>query len=271
MSQTPESFDPLLDKPPARYVVGIDLGTTNSALTYVDTEERPWKVRLLKLPQLTAPNSVEARDTLPSFHFQTMQQQAEGDALKLPWHKQHQDWCVGFMARDEGVKSPGRLSASAKSWLCHSGVNREAKLLPWQPAEGVDRLSPLEVSARLLGHMCDAWNHKFKNDLLEEQDVVITLPASFDEVARELTVRAAAAAGLSNIVLIEEPQAAFYAWVYKHDQDWFDRVEAGHNILVCDIGGGTSDFTLIKVRQSATQEDESEEREGTEAGRENPS
>lgn len=267
MADSAESFDPLLDKPPARYVVGIDLGTTNSAVTYVDTTETPWQVRLLDLPQLTAPNSVESRDTLPSFHFQPLPQQAERDALKLPWHSEKQDWCVGFMARDEGVKSPGRLSASAKSWLCHSGVNREAKLLPWQASDGVEKLSPVEVSSRLLAHIRDTWNHRFKKEKLEEQDVVITLPASFDEVARELTVRAAAAAGLSNIVLIEEPQAAFYAWVYKHDADWFDRVEAGHNILVCDIGGGTSDFTLIKVRRSAAQDQEAE---STETAERNP-
>ena len=154
------------------------------------------------------------------------------------------------MARDEGLKSPGKLIASAKSWLCHSGVDRAAKLLPWHGAADVDRLSPVEASARYLGHIRDAWNAKFEHDALAEQEIVITLPASFDEVARELTVEAASIADLPKVVLIEEPQAAFYAWVYKHNEDWSELISAGHTILVCDIGGGTSDFTLIKVRQS---------------------
>ncbi|MEM8733791.1 MAG: Hsp70 family protein [Planctomycetota bacterium] len=253
-------FDPLVDKAPARYVVGIDLGTTNSAVTYIDTNESPWQIRNLEIPQVTASGQIENVDTLPSFHFQVLPQEAEAGAVRLPWHESDQDWCVGTMARDAGVKSPGRLCASAKSWLCHSGVDREAKLLPWQPATGVDRLSPVEVSGRLLAHIRDAWNQRFPKEGLADQDVVITLPASFDEVARELTVRAAAEAGLPNVVLIEEPQAAFYAWVYKHDSNWFEQVEAGHTILVCDIGGGTSDFTLIKVRRSETSpEDQSGE------------
>lgn len=250
MSDSREAFDPLIDKPPAKYVVGIDLGTTNSAVTYIDTHQSPWRIRLLPLPQLTAANLVEARDTLPSFHFQGLPKEVAEGSLRLPWHVQDRDWCVGVMAREEGLKSPGRVIASAKSWLCHSGVDREAKLLPWQAAANVDRLSPVDVSARFLAHIRDVWNVQFPKDRLDEQDVVITLPASFDEVARELTVRAAAQAGLSDIVLIEEPQAAFYAWVYRHDADWFSIVEAGHTILVCDIGGGTSDFTLIQVRQS---------------------
>ena len=154
------------------------------------------------------------------------------------------------MAQDEGVKSPGRLIVSAKSWLCHSGVDRAAKLLPWHGTDDVDRLSPVDASARYLGHIREAWNAKFKSDTLAEQDIVITLPASFDEVARELTVEAAAIAELPKVVLIEEPQAAFYAWVYKHDKNWHELVSAGDTILVCDIGGGTSDFTLIKVRKS---------------------
>lgn len=262
MADESQSFDPLIDRAPARYVVGIDLGTTNSAVTYVDTQETPWQIRLLDLPQLTAANQVESRDTLPSFHFQALPQDVASGGLKLPWHKEDQDWCVGFMARDEGIKLPGRLSASAKSWLCHSGVDREAKLLPWQASEDVDRLSPVDASSRYLAHIRDAWNHRFKKERLEEQDVVITLPASFDEVARELTVRAAADAGLANVVLIEEPQAAFYAWVYKHDADWFDLVEAGHTILVCDIGGGTSDFTLIKVRKAEGSDDSAAQDEG---------
>ena len=145
--------------------------------------------------------------------------------------------------------APGRLINSAKSWLCHTGVDRTAPLLPWQGAADVDRLSPVEVSSRYLAHVRDAWNARFPRHPLAEQDFVLTLPASFDEVARELTVRAAALAGLPRVVLIEEPQAAFYAWIYAHADDWDRLVEPGQKILVCDIGGGTSDFTLIRVRR----------------------
>ena len=254
MVEKPASFDPLIDKAPARYVVGIDLGTTNSAVMYVDTNESPWQVRSLAVPQLVAANQVEARDTLPSFHYQALSQEADDNSLRLPWQKGDRNWCVGVMARDEGVKSPGRLVASAKSWLCHSGVDREAKLLPWHASADVDRLSPVDASARYLAHIRDAWDAKFGQHPLADQDIVITLPASFDEVARELTVEAAAKADLANVVLIEEPQAAFYAWVYKHD-NWFELVSAGHTILVCDIGGGTSDFTLIKVRKPDGSDD----------------
>ncbi len=152
------------------------------------------------------------------------------------------------MARDEGMLAPGRMIASAKSWLCHAGVDRTAELLPWHGADDVERLSPIVVSGRYLRHIRDAWNHQFPNAPLAEQEIVLTLPASFDEVARELTVQAAAEAELPRVVLIEEPQAAFYAWVYAHRDNWETLVEPGQKILVCDIGGGTSDFTLIRVR-----------------------
>ena len=142
---------------------------------------------------------------------------------------------------------PGRLIASAKSWLCHSGIDRLAELLPWHGAADVERLSPVEVSAGYLAHVRAAWNHHFPNDPLEAQEVVLTLPASFDEVARELTVKAAARANLPRVVLIEEPQAAIYQWIDAHEQNWQELVRPGQKILICDVGGGTSDFTLIRV------------------------
>ncbi len=243
-------FDPLLDELPSRYVVGIDLGTTNSAVAYVDTQETPWQVRTFSVPQLVAPAEVEARETLPSFHYQPAQGELAENALRLPWSKEAPSHVVGFMARDEGTKTPGRLIGSAKSWLCHAGVDRTAELLPWQGAADVERLSPVEASARYVRHIRDAWNARFPREPLSQQDLVITLPASFDEVARELTVEAAARADLPRVVLIEEPQAAFYAWVHKHADNWDQLVEPGQKILVCDIGGGTTDFTLIRVRHS---------------------
>ena len=194
-------------------------------------------------------------NTLPSFHYQpvatsTAELDNVNDSLKLPWDKKASKHCVGIYARDETAKTSGRGIASAKSWLCHSAVDRTADLLPPQAASDVQRLSPVEVSSRFLKHIRQAWDAKFKDESLADQDVVITLPASFDEVARELTVEAAAKAGLKRVFLIEEPQAAFYAWVYKHDANWESQVSVGQKILVCDIGGGTTDFTLIRVRKS---------------------
>jgi len=232
-----------------RYVVGIDLGTTNSAVTYVDTSRSPWRVRTFAVPQLVAPGQVERRETLPSFHYQPASGEMGQGALRLPWSTAEPEAAVGFFARDHGGMVPGRLIASAKSWLCHSGVDRTADLLPWHGAADVDRLSPVEAAGRYLKHMADAWDAAFPGHPLRDQDIVLTLPASFDEVARELTVKAAAQAGLPRVVLIEEPQAAFYAWLDKHADDWERIVEPGQKILVCDIGGGTSDFTLIRVRR----------------------
>lgn len=233
----------------SRYVVGFDLGTTNSAVTYVDTSEDSWQIRTFAIPQVVAPGQIEARETLPSFHYQAAASELPPGSLKYPWQKQEPVHAVGFFARDQGALVPGRLINSAKSWLCHTGVDRTAPLLPWQGAADVDRLSPVEVSSRYLAHVRDAWNARFPKYPLNEQDFVLTLPASFDEVARELTVKAASLAGLSRVVLIEEPQAAFYAWIYAHTDDWDRLVEPGQKILVCDIGGGTSDFTLIRVRR----------------------
>jgi molecular chaperone DnaK (HSP70) len=243
------------DTPSARYVVGMDLGTTNSAVAYVDAEgaqgsiARAWQVETLLIPQLTAPSTVEARETLPSFHYQAVPGEFPSGALKLPFNSGLEpDRCVGFLARDHGAAQPGRLIASAKSWLCHTGVDRAAELLPWHGADDVQRLSPVEASARYLTHVRAAWDAAHPRHPLAEQDFVLTLPASFDEVARELTVAAAARAGLPRVVLIEEPQAAFYAWLNLHRENWETLVTPGQTILVCDIGGGTSDLTLIRAR-----------------------
>jgi len=229
--------------------VGIDLGTTNSALAYVDTEQSPWRVETLRIPQLVAPGQIEAREVLPSFHYEAAAGEFPAGSLRLPWDRTEPKFAIGVFARDQGAKVPGRLIASAKSWLCHPGVDRTAGLLPWQGADDVTRLSPVEVSARILGHLRAAWDHQFPQHLLAQQDVILGLPASFDEVARELTVKAAAAAGLKRVVLLEEPQAAFYAWIDEQGSRWEEVVQPGQKLLVCDIGGGTTDLTLIRVRQ----------------------
>ncbi len=251
---------PSSENTPSRYVVGFDLGTTNSAVTYVDTTEEPWQVRVFAVPQLVAAGQVEARETVPSFHYQPGPGELPPAALRLPWtavgaardpeyRVPQPPHVVGFFARDHGAVVPGRLISSAKSWLCHSGVDRTAELLPWHGAADVQRLSPVEVSSRYLAHVRAAWDARFPQQPLAQQDFVLTLPASFDEVARELTIKAAALAGLPRVVLIEEPQAAFYAWIDAHRDRWDQLVQPGQKILVCDIGGGTSDFTLIRVRR----------------------
>ena len=213
MAENQLEIDPLVDELPSRYVVGIDLGTTNSAVTYIDTHEQPWQIRILAIPQVVAPGEVESRETLPSFHYQPTKSDSEGNSLKLHWQSKRQNYAVGVYAQEGGTKTSGRVISSAKSWLCHSGVDRTAEILPWHGAEDVERLSPVDVSSCFLEHIRRAWDFRFQQDPLAEQDIVVTLPASFDEVARELTIEAAVRAGLPRVVLIEEPQAAFYAWV----------------------------------------------------------
>ena len=255
--------DPAADSPaPPRYVVGIDLGTTNCAVAYVDTAaseqggagDAGTRVETWAIPQFVAAGTVEGRENLPSFLYRPAEGEFRDGDLSPPWSKEEPEWAVGTFARDHGAKVPGRQVSSSKSWLCHPGVDRTAPLLPWHAAEGVERLSPVEASAALLEHLRAAWDHERPDAPLAEQDVVLTLPASFDEVARELTVKAARAAGLPKVVLIEEPQAAFYAWLAKRPDDWQERVAPNTNVLVCDIGGGTSDFALIRVKPGTGEE-----------------
>ena len=246
--------EPNHEEAPSRFVVGIDLGTTNSAVTYVDTKTSAGEVQVFPIPQLVAPGEVEQRETLPSFYYQAASGEMGGGALNLPWDRSKPSGAVGTLARDHGRFVPSRQIASAKSWLCHSGVDRSAELLPWHAAADVDRLSPVAASALFLEHIRKGWDQRYPEEPLASQDIVLTLPASFDEVARELTVQAAAEAGLSRVVLIEEPQAAFYAWLYLHRDDWQQNVSANETILVCDVGGGTTDFTLIRVRVADSSE-----------------
>lgn len=234
---------------PSRYVVGIDLGTTNCALAYVDTEVETWSVETFAVAQWVDMGQQERRETLPSFHYQLTPDEAAGDH-RLPWQNEPSDTCVGVLARDAGLRHPGRRSASAKSWLSHEAVDRTADLLPWHGDADVQRLSPVDASASYLKHLRLAWDHAHPNHPLADQDVVITLPASFDQVARELTIASAKQAGLPRVYLIEEPQAAFYAWIHRQGPQWESRVQPGQLILVCDIGGGTTDLTLIRVRSA---------------------
>ncbi|MGR3219823.1 MAG: Hsp70 family protein, partial [Candidatus Anammoxibacter sp.] len=236
------------------YIVGIDLGTTNSAVAYVDLtsgKRDDHKIRFLNIPQLKAPGEIDTLPVLPSFLYISGPHDLPEGSIALPWDK-NRNYAVGEFAREQGFLVPGRLVSSAKSWLCHGGVDRTSNILPWGKDIDVKKISPVEASTRYLLHIREAWNEVIAQGkdgcALEEQMVMITVPASFDEVARELTVKAARAAGFNNIKLMEEPLAAFYAWLYRNKQDARqEKMEPGQLILVCDVGGGTTDFTIISV------------------------
>jgi molecular chaperone DnaK (HSP70) len=238
----------------SRYVVGIDLGTTNSALAYLDgnalKDDQPAPIMNLPIPQVVAVNDVSERLVLPSFLYLPGAKEFPAGAFELPW-KSPAERVLGIFAREHGAKVPGRLVSSAKSWLSHAGVDRRAAILPWTAAEDVSKVSPVAASAAYLEHLRDAWNGRIPGktsaDRLENQEVFLTVPASFDPMARELTMEAAGKAGLKHVTLLEEPQAAFYAWLDLQGPKWRKKVKVGDIILVCDVGGGTTDFTLIAV------------------------
>ena len=230
-----------------QYAVGIDLGTTNSALAYVRLDDADRRVEMFPVRQLVREGIVEERPGLPSFQYLGAGHDLAPGSLALPWDNDR-DYAVGEFARIQGAKVPGRLITSAKSWLCHAGVDRESPILPWSADEDVEKKSPVTVSADFLRHLRECWNRGFADAPLEEQDIVLTVPASFDEVARELTVKAADMAGLSRVVLLEEPQAACYAWVNERQDSWQDQLSDIRLVLVVDIGGGTTDFSLVAVR-----------------------
>ena len=242
----------------SRYIVGIDLGTTNCAVAYVDTKgrDRPTAdIRTFEIPQLVAPGETAPRPMLPSFLYLPGPHELPAGAARLPW-REESDRIVGEFARIQGARVPAHLVGSAKSWLCHPGVDREADILPWGAPADARRVSPVEASAEYLGLIRDAWNFRMSKGnealKLEAQEVVLTVPASFDEAARELTVEAAKRAGFAQLTLLEEPQAAFYCWIVTHQEGWQKQVRGGELILVCDIGGGTTDFSLITVIETPT-------------------
>ncbi|VTT96903.1 Molecular chaperone OS=Singulisphaera acidiphila (strain ATCC BAA-1392 / DSM 18658 / VKM B-2454 / MOB10) GN=Sinac_3051 PE=3 SV=1: HSP70: DUF3731 [Gemmataceae bacterium] len=236
----------------SRYLVGIDLGTTNTAVAYVDTAARAAggpQLHTFNVPQVVAAGQVQNLPLLPSFLYLPGPHDLAPGAIDLPWKKNPND-TVGAFARTHGAKVPGRQVTSAKSWLSHPGVDRTAPLLPWAAPPDVPRLSPLEVSAKYLRHLVEAWNAapgRKPEEFLEEQTVVVTVPASFDDVARNLTAEAAKQAGLKHVTLLEEPQAAFYAWLGTHSPAEAGMLKPGMRCLVVDVGGGTSDFSLIRA------------------------
>ncbi len=232
-----------------RFALGIDLGTTNCALASTPLSTQQASPSALSVPQVVNRGEVAAQALLPSFLYLPAESELPTGALTLPWDGEERA-AIGRFARDHGAASPDRLVSSAKSWLSFDGVDRRDSILPWQAPDEVGKISPLEASARYLEHLLAAWRAAHPEAPIEEQDVVLTVPASFDAVARELTVEAAHRAGLrENLRLLEEPQAALYAWAADRGPQWRKEVSVGDVILVCDIGGGTTDLSLIAVRE----------------------
>jgi molecular chaperone DnaK (HSP70) len=292
-----------------RYIIGIDLGTTNSVVAYLDTQEAS-AIQVFQVPQLVAEGEVRTMPTLPSFLYFPSEHDLSAGGMKLPWEERPES-VAGVLAREQGALLPGRQVTSAKSWLCHDAVDRRAKLLPWGAEPPEPMVSPVEASARYLTHLRNAWNHSAAASgdagmRFENQEIVLTVPASFNEEARELTVEAARQAGLERLTLLEEPLAAFYAWIAAHedalnvapaarrggrrsrasapplaplpsrggesgpaaplpgsrretaasaplpgwrgDSGVGGKLQDGDLVLICDVGGGTSDFSLIRVR-----------------------
>jgi len=233
----------------AQYVVGIDLGTTNSVLAYAPIGAENPQVELLPIPQLTAPGNVESRTSLPSFLYLAPDQEAAGGTLDLPWQA-GQTQVAGELARRQAADAPQRTVTAAKSWLCHSRVDRHQAILPWNAPAEVAKVSPVTAAKKYLEHLRSAWEHAFPNAPLASQHVVLTVPASFDAAARELTREAALSAGLPQaLVLLEEPQAAVYAWLTSMGDKWRKTLKVGETLLVCDVGGGTTDLTLVGVAE----------------------
>ncbi|WP_025098229.1 MULTISPECIES: Hsp70 family protein [Burkholderia] len=233
----------------ARYSIGIDLGTTHCALSYVDLAASDGDAaaqQVLPIAQLSSPGAVASPELLPSFLYLPHEGELAAGDLSLPWTASR-DYAVGEMARSRGAGTPIRLVSSAKSWLCHPGVDRRAAILPNDAPPEVARVSPLEASVRYLNHLREAWDHAHPDAPFAAQDVTVTIPASFDPAARELTAEAAQAAGYTRMTLLEEPQAALYSWIQKSGGGWRKDVKVGDIILVVDVGGGTTDLSLIAV------------------------
>ncbi len=233
-----------------KYAIGVDLGTTHSALSFLTldaTSGRGAGQAVLPVPQLTSPGTVEAKQLLPSFLYLAGANEFPAGSLGLPWNKSL-GLITGELARTHGAKVPTRLVSSAKSWLGHPTVDRRAPILPWGAPEDVSKISPVDASAKYLEHLRQAWEREL--DPLVDQEVVVTVPASFDAAARDLTLEAATKAGLTRVTLLEEPQAALYAWLEAQGDDWRKQLQPGDVLLVVDVGGGTSDFSLIGVSQA---------------------
>jgi molecular chaperone DnaK (HSP70) len=231
--------------PAPRHLVGIDLGTVNTALASVDLAgggDLAGAVEVVPIPQLVAPGEVRERTLLPSCAY-LAGPELPAAATRLPWGER--SVVVGELAREQGARVPGRLVTSAKSWLANARADRTAPILPWGAPEGVPRLSPVAASALYLAHLREAWDRRYPDAPLGDQEIVLAVPASFDAAARELTLAAAREAGLGRVTLLEEPQAAFHDWASRHRAELEDALGGARLVLVVDVGGGTTDLTLL--------------------------
>lgn len=237
----------------SKYIIGIDLGTTNSVVAYVDTEKEDG-IKIFKIPQLVEEGVVEKRNILPSFIFLPEEHDASKEGLMTAW-TDNTSTIVGEYARNRGEELPGRLISSSKSWLCNRLIDGNQQVLPWKGEGDLSKMSPVEASSAVLLHIRSAWDHFIAGEdaakKMEDQEIYLTVPASFDAVARELTLKAARMAGLVNITLLEEPQAAFYSWLEDSGDDWRKHVKKDDLVLVCDVGGGTTDYSLIRISEEA--------------------
>lgn len=238
-----------------RYLVGIDLGTTNSVVAYCenDTDLKNCPIKLFHIDQLVGPGEVARRPQLPSFRYHPAGEQVQASDLQLPWGSSLVEGdfphaIIGEWARNLGAQVEGRQVSSAKSWLSHQGVDRKQAILPWAGSDHTEKISPLVASASYLNHMRLAWNFHHPSFPLEQQEVVVTVPASFDESARKLTLEAAQLAGLPDVLLLEEPQAVFYDWYSRTQDDAAEKLKNVPLVLVCDVGGGTTDLSLISAQ-----------------------
>ncbi|MFZ9609236.1 MAG: Hsp70 family protein [Methylococcales bacterium] len=231
-----------------RFSVGIDLGTTHCVVSYAEIADTEVPQQVMAIPQLILPGTVEDSFQLPSFLYQAHEAELAVGSTSLPWTLKP-DYLVGEIARNLGSKTPIRLVSSAKSWLCHAGVDCKSPILPVNAPEEVERISPFQATTAYLQHIRDAWQTLHPSSPLDKQDLVITVPASFDPAARELTVEAARVVGLEQAILLEEPQAALYSWIEKNQSNWRSQVTCGDIILVIDVGGGTTDLSLIAVTE----------------------
>jgi molecular chaperone DnaK (HSP70) len=237
-----------MNKKSAKYHIGIDLGTTHTVVAYAETHKKTAEIHIFEIEQLVAPGEVSSLKLLPSVRYHPAT--GELSAADMAFSPSGDQAITGQAARALSAKTQGRFISSAKSWLSHPSIDHTAAILPWGSHDDVYKVSPLEASASYLQHVRQVWNHKNPNTLFEEQNIVITVPASFDDSARSLTIEAARLAGLQHARLLEEPQAVCYDWLHRHADTLENTLKNIKLLLVCDVGGGTTDLTLIKVDHS---------------------
>lgn len=241
-----------MKKKHAQYVIGIDFGTTNCTMAYALADELPHTITQFPIVQIGASKREDEYLSLPSCLYFLLDEELAAKVGALSWDATR-TYCVGHFAKERGTEVPMRLISSPKSWLCHAGINRREKLLPLNAETQDIKISPLEACTYILLHLKEAWDQKMPEAPFQQQEILVTVPASFDPSARQLVQEAAMAAGFPTIILLEEPQAAFYAWLHQFEEQWRKQLAVGDRILVVDIGGGTSDFSLITVEEDQGQ------------------